>query len=101
MFENPIVILNALCSSFAKMAFCSSEFIFTFPKCERGIPLVQPHLFFLTSLFIQQHKQNASYVWRFKQLSLGNHLELDTCSYLLYFNDRHLSPPKLRITLCM
>ena len=30
MFENPTVNLNALCSSFAKIACCSSALIFTF-----------------------------------------------------------------------
>jgi uncharacterized membrane protein len=30
MYENPTIDLEALCKSFAKLAFCSSHLIFTF-----------------------------------------------------------------------
>jgi hypothetical protein len=37
MFENPTINLSALCNSSAKIAWCSSEFIFTILYAHRSI----------------------------------------------------------------
>jgi hypothetical protein len=103
-FENLTVNLNALCNSCAKIASCSSELIFTFLYAgsriqnanEKFVSRIQ--LSFVNfALHKTPQKIHRSYVCRFKQLHLGNHSQLDTCSHEVSsgnYNDRHYHFPK-------
>ena len=89
IFANPTVSFNALRSSCAKMTFCSSELIFTFLYAGNSIQNANElfvscvHLSFLKYAVrpTPQTKVSQKYARRFKQLCLGIHPELDTCSY--------------------
>jgi len=66
MFQNPTVNLNALCSSCAKIACCSSQLIFTFAYAASNIHNASSNssavstFVLLTPLFIQPNKQKPN-----------------------------------------
>jgi hypothetical protein len=104
MSEGPTLNLCALCHSCAKIACCSSELIFTFLYASSGIQNANQQFIscvLLSSINFAQYptpqtKICRNYVWRFKQLNLGNQSELDTCSYERLFSQRPIpSPPKI------
>ena len=103
MLDNPTVNLSALCNSCAKIAYCWSEFIFTFLHADSSIWSAGEQFISCTYLsFVNltlhpspQTKMSRNWVWRFKQLYFGNHYQLDTCSYgLLSHNDQYYHLPK-------
>jgi hypothetical protein len=64
------------------------------PNCKRAIRLVNRPSF-VTHFFIQTHRQKYN-GWRFTHLHFGNHSELGTCLYGLFFLQWPiLSPPKI------
>jgi hypothetical protein len=86
MFENPTVILNALCNSCANIAYCLSELIFRVslccqqhPKFKLDICLLYPHLFCIFYPSSNPTNKNVTVSKaKFKHLYFGNHSQLDT-----------------------
>jgi hypothetical protein len=88
MFANPTVNLNALRNFCAKIACCSSGLIFMFLYASRNIKdAIQ-----LFDSCIRLSSPN------FKQLSVGNRSELDTCSYGLHFSLWPILSPPIILT---
>ena len=91
--QNPTVNLTALCNSCVKVATCSSGLTFTFHysgsrirnASEKFFSCIYPSIVNFTLPPTPQTKRYRSYFCTFKRLYRGSHLQLDTCSYVLFF----------------
>jgi len=98
--ENPSVNLNALWNSYAKIACCSSELVFTFRyagSCIQNASKQFASCINLSFVYFALHPTPPTEIYRrSKQLYLGNQSELDTCSYELFFSQWPIiSHPKI------
>lgn len=89
MFEYAIVNLGEVYDSCGKIACCSCELIFTFLYACGNIQysseqFVSCNQLSFVNFALHPVLQTEIYrgcIWRLKQLCLGNHSELETCSY--------------------
>jgi hypothetical protein len=100
MLENPNLNLSKLYNSWAKIACCSSQLIFRLLYAGSSIQNASEqfvwcvHLSFVNFALYPNPEKNLTS--DSKRLYLGNHSELDTCSYELFFSKWWiLSSPKI------
>ena len=92
MFQNPTVNLNALCNSCAKIAWCSSQLIFTFLYAASNIHNASSNssavctFLMLTPLFIQCHKKNLMELGLEIRTAISRWPKPDTRSYRYIFS---------------
>ena len=96
--QNPNDILNALRNSCAKIAFWSSELIFTFLYAGSNIQNASDQFVCLVNFTLNSTPQTKILMdsnARFKQLKLNKNSKSDTCTYELFFSlkDRYYHLP--------